>query len=97
MTPSSISALLGRSLRKRAMVACALVALAEEEFYAGQRDRASETMRTIRTILTDAWIVVSGDVSSVSLSDLRESAELLADLNLRIIAMEEAMRSETIH
>jgi hypothetical protein len=91
MRPGDHTNLLGKSLRNRAMIANALCSMAEEEYHAGQEERAAETVQTIRHVLRDIWVILGGDVSAVPSNDLREASELLGDLDGRVTAIERAM------
>lgn len=97
MSTDQITRLLGRRLRNRAMVANALCALAQEEYHAGQEERATKTIQTARTVLHDIWVILTGEVSAVSGSDLREVSDLLAGLEARIDGIEKAIGPQTIH
>lgn len=78
------------------MIANALCSMAEEEYHAGQEIRATETVRTIREVLKDIWVILSGDVFRCASNDLREASELLGDLDARITAFERAMGPKMI-
>jgi hypothetical protein len=97
MTTQSVFDLVGKSLKSRAFVATALCAVAEEEFLSGERMRATETVRTIRHVLADIDVLLSGDTSYLPYGALRETAELKAGLDERIRTMEASMHPETIH
>jgi hypothetical protein len=97
MTSETVHALVGKSLKSRAIVANALCAVAEEEFHAGQLMRAAETVRTIRHVLADINLFLSGDTTYLHHGTLREVAEALAGLDDRIAAMEAAIRMHMIH
>jgi hypothetical protein len=93
MRTDTIHALVGKSLRSRAVMANALCALAEEAFHAGQFDRTVETVRSIRSALTDVSILLSGDISYFPHETLRETA----GLEERIASIEAAIQPQTIH
>ena len=80
MSTQSVHDLVGKSLRSRAFVASALCAVAEEEFLIGEHMRASETVRTVRHVLADINLLLSGDTTYLPYGALRETAELIAGL-----------------
>jgi hypothetical protein len=97
MTTQSVFDLVGKSLKSRAFVATALCAVAEEEFLTGERTRARETIRTIRGVVADINLLLSGDTSYLPYGTLREVGELMTGLDERIDEMEAAIPPETIH
>lgn len=97
MTPETIHTLVGKSLKGRAAMANALCAVAEEELHAGQSARAVDTMRKVRGVLADIKLLLSGDTSYLPYGALRETSELLAGVDERIKAMEDATQTYTIH
>jgi hypothetical protein len=85
------NALLGKSLRNRALVANALCTIAEEEAHGGDMRRAVETIRAIRGVLGEVTLILEGDTSGISSDVLEDTADLLSGLDGRIASIEHAM------
>jgi len=96
MTMETVHTHVEKSLKSRAFVANALCAVAEQEIHAGQSMRAAETVRTVRHVLADINLLLSGDTSYLPYGALRETAELLAGLDERIGSVEAATVTHTI-
>ena len=69
----------------------------EQEAYAGRLFEATETVRSVRVLLADVDVLLSGDTSYLPYGTLRETSDLLAGLDDRITAIERCMRPATIH
>jgi hypothetical protein len=87
MTFDDVRSLAGKRLTTRAMIACALCEIAKEEVHAGHQDRALETIRSVRKITADIEIQICGDATALPLGDLREAAELLGSVDVRLKAI----------
>jgi hypothetical protein len=92
-----IHAMVGTTIRNRAVMANALCAVAEEEMHAGRIPETRETLGAIRMLLADISILMSGDTSYLPYGVLREMAELLAGLDERVRTVEHAIGPQTIH
>lgn len=93
----SIHAMVGNTLRNRALMANALCAVAEEEVHAGRLLGARDTVRSIRMLLADINTLLDGDTSYLPYGTLRECSDLLAGLDERITLVEAAADPQTIH
>lgn len=94
---TNVHSMVGTTIRNRAMMANALCAVAEQEAHAGRLLEATETVRSVRALLADVNILLSGDTSYLPYGSLREVAELLAGMDGRIGAIERILGSQTIH
>jgi len=81
-------AMIGNALRSRALMTNALCAVAEEEIYAGRLAGAEETVRSVRRLLADIDLLLSGDTPHLAPGTLSEVSDLLAGLNDRIGTLE---------
>lgn len=84
----SMNALLGKSLRSRALMANALCVVAEEEAQSGYVMRAAQTARSVRDVLRDIEMILSGDTEGLPVNALEDAAQLLGGLDGRIRAVE---------
>jgi uncharacterized membrane protein len=83
-------AMVSRSLRSRIMVAYALCAIAESEIQDGDLQRALKTTETVRKLIAEIALLVS-DPNTISPSLIRETAEMLAELESRVVSVEAAL------
>lgn len=90
MTGQDVQALVSKSLRSRVMVAYALCAVAADEAQDGYLDRALQTAVEVRHLMAEIRILV-GEPKTLSSSVVREAADLFAELEARIVAIEAAM------
>jgi hypothetical protein len=90
MTDTDVQALVSRSLRNRVMVAYALCAMAEAEAHDGHLNRALQTVVAVRQLMAEIRILI-GEPNTMSSSAVREAADLFAELETRIDAIEAAM------
>lgn len=89
--------MIGITLRNRAMMANALCAVAEEEAHSGRLLEATETVRSVRTLLAEINILLSADISELRYGPIFDLSDLLTGLDGRIVAIERAMAPQTIH
>lgn len=97
MTRATVHSMVANTLQSRALMANALCAVAEEQAHAGSLMGATETVRSVRLLLSDIDLLLSGDTSYIPCGTLRETSDLLAGLDDRIRAVERATGSGTIH
>ena len=97
MSTQSMHSMPANTLRNRALMANALCAVAEEEVHAGRLMGATETIRSIRLLMSDIDILLNGDISHLPYSTLRECKDLLGGLDERIKMIEASLQSGTIH
>jgi len=76
-------ALINQTLRSRIMVTYALCAVAESEVHAGQLESSLQIVKTIRRMLSDINVLVSGPMDRLSLRTIHEAAEMLSELEIR--------------
>ena len=88
----SMMALLGKSLRSRALMANALCVVAEEEAESGYAVRAAQTAESVRRVLRDIEMILNGDTDELPIDALEDAAQLLAGLDGRIRAVETRLR-----
>lgn len=82
--------LVASSVRNRIMVCYALCAVAEGEIHEGDLSRASQTTRAIRSVMAEVALLIS-DPNTISPGVMRETAELVAELESRILGIEAAI------
>jgi hypothetical protein len=87
----NVQALINQALRGRIMATYALCAVAEGEVYAGQLERTVQTVKAIRRMLSDINVLVCGPSDRLCISTIHEAAEMLADLENRTQAIEQAI------
>jgi hypothetical protein len=90
MTDQDVQALVSKSLRSRVMVTYALCAIAEDQAQHGNLKRALKTALTVRYLMAEIGILVREPVTPSS-SAVREAADLFAELESRIDAIEGSM------
>lgn len=89
-TAQKVRLVVASSLRNRLMVCYALCAVAEGEIREGDRARALETARAIRSVMAEVALLVNGP-NTLSPGAIRETAEMLAELESRIRGIEAAI------
>jgi hypothetical protein len=87
----NVLVLINQSLRSRIMATYALCAIAEDEINAGQLDRTLQMVKAIRRMLSDINVLVCGPTERLSLSVIHEAADMLAELENRTQAIEQAV------
>jgi len=90
-------AMIATTIRNRALMANALCAVAEQETHAGRLLEASETARSVRGLLADINILLSGDTSYLPYGTLWDVSDLLAGLESRIGTIERVMKPQILH
>lgn len=90
MTNEHVQALVSEPLRSRVMVASALSAIAESEARDGDVNRAWQTALTVRQLMSEIRTRL-GEPNALSTSAVREAADLFAELEGRIVAVEAAL------
>ena len=87
----NVQAIINQSLRSRIMATYALCAVAEDEIHAGKSDRTLQTVKALRRMLSDINVLVCGPTDRLSLSVIHEAADMLAELENRTQAIEQAI------
>jgi hypothetical protein len=93
---TNVHDMLATTIRNRAMMANALCSVAEQEIHAGRVIEAKETVRSIRALLGDIGILLSGDTSYLPYGTLRNVSDLVAGLDGRIGTLEQALGPSTV-
>lgn len=87
----NVQAQINQAVRSRIMATYALCAIAEDEVYAGQLERTVQTVKAIRRMLSDINVLVCGPRDRLCVSTIHEAAEMLAELENRTQAIEQAI------
>lgn len=90
-TGENIQALISQTLRNRIMATYALCAVAESEVHAGELERACQTVKAIRRMLSDINILVCTPADRPCSSAIHEAAEMLAELENRTQTIEQSI------
>lgn len=86
----NVQVLISQSLRSRFMATFALCAIAEDDVHTGRLERTIHTVKAIRRMLSDINVLVCGP-DRLYAGTLHEAAEMLAELENRTQAIEQAI------
>ena len=86
----SAHALITQSLKSRIMATYALCAIAEDDLNAGQLGKTPQTVQAIRRLLSDINVLIC-EPDHLCASTIQEAAEMLAELENRTQAIEQAI------